>query len=159
MRDNESSGVKGLQCYTSGRIFKTWHIQYTSCNWTEIWSVVFLKEQFVSLYDTTRRLCSHIITDSVHLHPECPDIVGFYGRFTHSVSEVLIRWWCHYRWHQACVTWRLAGPTLAQLVTGLRWILSLSWEQTERGWQSSYSHCETASVTAQQWCSWATGSI
>ncbi len=101
----------------------------------------------------------NIFIASVHLHPKCPALVGFYRRFTHWALEVLIRWWCHYRWHQACVTWGLAGPSPARLVTGLRWILSLIWEQTERGWQSSYARCETVSVTAQQCCSWATGSI
>lgn len=51
---------------------------------------------------------------------------------------------------------------LVQLHPGLSlgwWILSLIWEQIERGWQSSYSRCETASVTAQQCCSWAAGII
>lgn len=44
--------------------------------------------------------------------------------------------------------------------------LSLGWdgsypssESRQNVWQSSYSHCETASVTAQQCCSWATGSV
>lgn len=47
-------------------------------------------------------------------NPSVQILLGFMGdSSTHTVSEVLIRWRCHYRWHQACVTWRLAGATPA----------------------------------------------
>lgn len=53
--------------------------------------------------------------------PRVQNLLGFLDGSAIQVLEVLIRWLCHYRWHQACVTWRLAWSNSSPS-------LSLGWD-------------------------------